>query len=252
MNLVKAIRSRVVLIKHWLEMENWVNSWCRIVQILCDLMDTDDILPSRDPGPQKRLKGSAARIGCCCWTVVGGWQVARLEDILESALRILNRINTWGCERVTASLVTNIWPRILVIKTHHWLLLSLLQSHSMKRRCMSCYHHFTLACPVHFPLSLCSLGKAFSQPELKLIRVACQTQSKANEIPWCQLTGQSFQGNRCCLCLHSEGKPGRIWSWRRSEKNQHGVKRSVNEGLSFRPGVCFIAVRKGCIHIYFL
>lgn len=71
-------------------------------------MDTDDILPFRDPGPQKRLKGSAARIGCCRRTVVGGWQVARLEDILESALGILNRINTWGCEHVTASLVTNI------------------------------------------------------------------------------------------------------------------------------------------------
>lgn len=157
-------------------------------------------------------------------------------------------MSTWTRNRISGHqhLMENL------IKTYHWFLLALPHLLSVKKKYMSCYRHFTLACPVHFPPSLCSLCKAFSQPELKLIRVACQTQSKVSEIPWCQLTGQSFQGNRCCLCLHSEGKPGRIWSWRRSEKNQHGVKRSVNEGLWFRPGVCFIAVRKGRIHIYFL
>lgn len=55
-------------------------------------MDIDDILPFRDPGPQKRLKGSTAHIGCCCLTVVGGWQVARFEDIFESAHRILKEL----------------------------------------------------------------------------------------------------------------------------------------------------------------
>lgn len=105
--------------------------------------------------------------------------MAHLEDILELAHRILNRINTWACEHITASLVINIWLRILVIKMYHWFLLSLLHLLSVKKN----------ICPA-IVISLWLVLFTFSQPELKLIRVACQTQSKASEIPRCQLTGQ--------------------------------------------------------------
>lgn len=130
---------------------------------------------------------------------------ARLEDILESAHGILNWIKT------RASLAANISSRLLIINVHWLFLLPSFELLCEKDRCLAIV--ISLA---QVPLSsllnrYVPLSEAITNQNLS--ESALDVSHRAGEpSPVMPAPGQSFQGNDCCVSLHSEGKPGRIQS----------------------------------------